>query len=773
MDDTLQIKQEWARRSGLLPIRLSPTDDKRQYILLDGGLHDFCLDLTGEEAEPSSYYSAAWSSDVKNYIAVRGNEAIVYNWCREKTEKVKLAVVKEKFSNFLKILNSISYRTSDDVTPFILGLFSQLRNLTQERRDPIDSLNLLFKLLITLREDEFSQDTCARWGIKNVDEPKGFDRIRDSFRRGVRNICPNLDYILRHGSGPLFETAHREAMYFNLQLDLFEGVSSKLTYAEQSKYTGIHYTPRYLVRGIVENALKMMDMTSPKITIFDPACGSGAFLQEVLKQLREYDYHGEIILKGVDISQIAVQTARFLLMYENRTQWNGNIKLEIHQGDSLTLDWGNNDLILMNPPFISTELIKDKNTKEAVNEVLSDFVMKRRPNMAAAFFYKAIKSLAPQGIIGTVLPSSILVQEQYMPLRGFVYDTMQLNTIAQLGNFVFENALTDTSFIIATKHEHEQYIPLNIWCSNRQQSAYEAMKGWRKMQHDNASMRIAEDYNIYIPSQFPIVDKKWKVLPQEDDLFNQKLLLRLQAGDLQKISNIFDVHQGAIKGNKDLFEINSRDYESLSKSERRLFRPIASTQTIMEGYVEKKSYIWYPYDHSGPILHDEEELKRYDWSYNWLVQYKQELSNRSGNIKNWWDLTRPRTELFNRNEHFLCSKRSGGAQSFAIAPEGFVVEEGNVFLFKNDKYCENDKFFYLAFFASSTFQRLLRIHARPLQAGYDLGKIQIKDIPIVDVGQSGIRENEMYHRLVNYGKEYAEGYVARRDYFDQYVKDFY
>ncbi|MCR4573023.1 MAG: N-6 DNA methylase [Lentisphaeria bacterium] len=773
MDNTLQIKQEWAGRSGLLPIHLSPRDNKMQFILLDGGLHDFCLDLTREQAEPSDYYSAAWSSDVKNYIAVRDDEAIVYNWCREKTEKVKLAVVKEKFSSFLKILNSISYRTSDDVTPFILGLFSQLRNLTKERRNPIESLNLLFKLLITLREDNLSQDTCNRWGIENVEEPNGFDRIIESFRRGVRNINPNLDYILRHGSGPLFETAHREAMYFDLQLDLFEGVSSKLTYAEQSKYTGIHYTPRYLVRSIVENALKMMDMTSPKITIFDPACGSGAFLQEVLKQLRESNYTGEILLKGYDISPLAVQTARFLLMYENRTQWNNSIKFDIRTVDSLTIDWGNNDLILMNPPFISSELIKDKVTKDAVNEVLSDLDMKRRPNMAAAFFYKAIKSLDPQGIIGTVLPSSILVQDQYMPLRGFVNDTMQLNTVAQLGNFVFENALTDTSFIIATKHEHEQYIPLNIWCNNRQQSAYEAMKGWRKMQYDNSSTCIVDDYNIYIPSHFPIVDKKWKVLPQKDDLFNQKLILRLQAGDLQRISNIFDVRQGAIKGNKDLFEINSRDYESLSKSERRLFRPIASTQTIMEGYVEKKSYIWYPYDHSGPILHDEEDLKRYDWSYNWLVQYKRELSNRSGNIKNWWDLTRPRTELFNHNEHLLCSKRSGGSHSFAIAPESFVVEEGNVFLFRNNKYCEDDKYFYLALLSSSIFQRLLSIYARPLQAGYDLGKIQIKDIPIVDVGQSGIRENEMYHRLVNYGKEYAEGYIARRDYFDQYVNLFY
>ena len=104
---------------------------------------------------------------------------------------------------------------------------------------------------------------------------------------------------------------------------------------------------------------------------------------------------------------------------------------------------------------------------------------------------------------------------------------------------------------------------------------------------------------------------------------------------------------------------------------------------------------------------------------------------------------------------------------------GCVVEEGNVFLFRNEKYCEEDKYFYLAFFSSSVFHRLLSIYARPLKAGFDLGKVQIKDIPVVDVAQPGIRETVEYSQLVKYGKEYAEGYKGRRDYFDKYVLAFF
>ncbi len=772
MNHRVNETQFWAEGSGLLPIRLSPVNDKAQYILLDGGLYDFCLDLTGEDSNTANYYSAAWSSDVKNYISVHADKATVYNWSRQRPESVPLAVLQDKFQAFLKILNSTSYRTSDDVTPFILGLFAQLRNLTLERREPVDALNLLFKLLISLEEDDLSQATCDRWEINNVVEPNGFDALRESIRMGVRQIKPELDYILRHGSGPLFETAHREALYFDPQFNLFGEISSRLGYASQPKYTGVHYTPRYLVRSIVENALKSINLDSPNLTILDPACGSGAFLQEVLKQLREKNYHGQIHLKGFDISPMAEQTAKFLLKYENRRQWNNRVTVDIRCQDSLVEDWGENDLILMNPPFISSELIKDADTKQRVNDLLAELQMKKRPNMAAAFFYRAIQSLKHDGVLGAVLPSSLFVQDQYMPLREATRQMMKLETVAQLGNFVFSEALTDTSFLLARKQNDAAYVPLNIWCSNREQSAFEAMRGWRKMQYDNAPQRINEHFNIYTPTRFPIVKESWKVLPQEDDFFSQTIKARELQGDLRPLSSIFDVRQGIIKGNRNLFEIDEFEYEGLPKGEKRLYRPLASSQTIVNGHVKWGAYIWYPYSKEGLLIHAEEELQQYEQSYNWLIPHKDTLLTRKG-VNNWWELTRARAELFRRKEPLLCSKRSGDIHCFAVAPTGMVVEEGNVFIFRNEKYCEEDKYFYLAFFSSTVFHRMLCIYARPLKAGFDLGKVQIKDIPIVDVSQPGIRETVEYRDLVNYGKEYAEGYKGRRDYFDRNVFAFF
>jgi hypothetical protein len=192
----------------------------------------------------------------------------------------------------------------------------------------------------------------------------------------------------------------------------------------------------------------------------------------------------------------------------------------------------------------------------------------------------------------------------------------------------------------------------------------------------------------------------------------------------------------------------------------------------MSGYTKEGIYIWYPYSRTGLIVTSEEELKEFEWSYNWLLPHKKILQTRTG-VNHWWELTRPRIETFGRNESLLCSKRFGGSHSFAITPEHYVVEEGNIFLFKNNNYLEEDKYFYLSFFSSTLFQRMLAIYARPLMAGYDLGKIQIKDIPIIDVAKSGIRNTESYIKLVSFGKDCASGYAALRNYIDQYVFAFY
>lgn len=773
MPTRLQDKRDWAIDSGLMPMHLAPHNEGERYIMLDGGYYEFCLDLDAEGGTESEYNSYAWSSDVKNYIRVAENDVTVYNWKSHRSDTMKLALIEQKFNQFLKIINSTSINSSDDVTPFLLGLFAQLRNLTQETKQPKEAMNLLFKLLVSIEEEHLDAEVCRRWSIIDTVLPNGFDMLVESIRKGPLQIKPNLDYILRHGSGRLFEVAHRTALSFNPQWDLFGGISTELTLADSSSYSSLHYTPRYLVRSIVENSLKQLNKDLDRIRIFDPACGSGAFLQEALKQLKELNFPGKIEVIAFDNSDMAVSTTKFLLSYEQRKQWNEQqltYQVDIH--DSVVTDWPECDLLLMNPPYIAMELMKDSETKDAVRETLKDLNMKKRPNMAAAFLYKAVKTLGANGVLGTVLPSSLLLLEQYQSLREAVRSMCDLDIIAKLGNFAFSDALTDASIVIAKRQNPTHSIPLTVWCKNQEGVPFNAIRGLRKMQYDNLTSRIEDDYNIYTPSRFPVVGETWNTIPMKDDRLVQQLKVRVGTGDLKPLSEVFIVKQGIITGIRDIFEISDIQHDNIPEKEKKLFRNIASSLTIEDGQIRKDTYLWYPYNKKGLIVETEDQLRQFEWVYNWLEPHKIDLLKRSG-IKNWWEPTRPRTWQFEPAMR-LCSKRFGDSTSFAIAPSDFVIKDGNAFLFKSDNVIKSDYYFYLAYFSSSTFEHLLSIYARTLMKGYDLGNRNIKDIPIVDVtGNPNIRTSYAYQKLVELAEMYSEGIPIRKDKFGYLVDSFY
>lgn len=355
-------KNDWAELSGLMPIQIDPTKKIQRFIMLDGGIYDFCLDFSEENWSKEKYNSIAWSSNTKNYVYVNNDEVLVYNWLLPNVERLPCNIVREKFNQFLRILNSNSYRSSDDVTPFILDIFRSIRNQTGERKEPVEALHILYALLVSLEENNLNTETLKKWGLpENIETPQNFEEYVERLKQGSCKIKPILDLILRHGSGLLFQEAHRIALGFSKQLSLFGGYSSDIHLVEES-YSSIHYTPLYLARSIVEKSIEGLDLTKNEIKVLDPACGSGTFLMEVLKQLKEKNYVGHIIVEGWDSSLCAVNSTKFLLAYESRTQWReGQLEFSVKNvRDSLQENWNSSyDLILMNPPFVSMELLKE------------------------------------------------------------------------------------------------------------------------------------------------------------------------------------------------------------------------------------------------------------------------------------------------------------------------------------------------------------------------------------------------------------------------------
>jgi type I restriction-modification system DNA methylase subunit len=764
----------WRQQSGLYPILMNPKISENKFIMLNGGNKDFCLQTISPANDNVPYFADSWSTNTKNFVVLDRNNVRVYNWYDNKTEEYPLKQIEENVNKFFAYLFSRSYKTPSDAVPFIIGIFRELRNFTREK-DPEESLNLLFRLLISIDED-YSKIDSTKWEIDDsVIVPSNFDYYVGRIRQAVNSIRPNRDLILRHVSGALFQEAHKEVIYFDPQTDLFGGFSNKLI-TKNDNYSSVHYTPQYLARSIVENCLKQIDLqNNNSLKIFDPACGSSEFLIETLKQLKHLNYRGKVKVIGWDTSKSAICTSKFLLKHEQQTQWdNDTLKYEIKQiVDSLTEQWDNDyDLIVMNPPFVSWELLKDRNKKEAILNTLGSSYERKRPNIAGAFFYKATKSLNKNGVIGCVLPYSLLTSGIYTKMRNEIKEELSIHLVAKLGNYVFEDALTDVSFFIGKKGESIEPVKL-VWSKNEKGVAQDVLLDLRKMEANNRPAIEKNNYSIYSTPKFPLNTDDWKVISLKNNTFKQDLDRFVIDGKLCPVEKIFAVSQGALSGVKNIFKISSEDYSLLPKSEQNFFRPVIVNRSIKCGQLKTSEFIWFPYNENGIMLKNESELETVSFAQKILIPNKEKLAKREG-IKEWWSLTRPRNWQFGKGMRFY-SCRFGNSDSFAIDITGnCVVEEGNAFI-PVRKFDNDDYYFYLACFSSNVFDLLLSIYSKQLAGGiwYDLGAKYIKNIPMPNVHLQDVKESDPYRRLVELGKELERGNAYVKHAIGDVVKTYY
>ncbi len=745
----------WRKNFGLFPMYIKPTN-KSQYALLNGGQKDFCIDLHPDD-DVNQFNSYAWSANTKNYLAVSDDYVIIYNWLKDNPERIKIDDIENNITAFYGYLGQQTYHTGNDVVPFVINLFRKMRNLTCEKSSPQDALNLLYTLLISLEQDLDHLD-YEKWAVAKVELPHQFERFAEELKEGIGRAKPDLGIILRHCSGPIFQEAHRVVQTFYPDRDLFGDVSSKII-SSSKEYTSSHYTPQYVARSIVEQCLKRKDLTLGNITIFDPACGSAEFLVEVLKQLHDKQYSGSIAVKGWDCSESAISTSKFLLNYEKEKNWQDKLSIDLQLvQDSLTEDWGtDNDIILMNPPFISWELL-NKGQREIVSGCLSGNVSK--PNQAIAFFKKAIDTLSDNGILGCVTPTSLFESDAYMDIRNQLKEEIHPHFAAKLGNFIFDNALTDVSLYVGQKLENAFADSKLLWCRNENGVAQEALCSLRKIEAGGLIEKATEKYSIYSPISYPDIDGSWKIVSKQDSSLKEKLNNALLSGFLVRLQSVFSVKQGIRTGGNDQFVIGADDYEKMSDHEKGYYRKSVDNEAISFSKLTAKNYVWFPYNNSGLIITSEEQLEaECPNTFQRLVKYKDKLRSRSSlNDKDcWWALSRHRKWLL-KKECRLVSTEFGSTKSFSLDVKGnYVVERGYAWIPKRE-FKPSDYYFYLALFSSSSFGKLLSIYTRQLAGGdwYDFAARYTNLIPIPNVHTQGIRESMPYSELVALGKAISE-----------------
>ncbi|MDT3404292.1 hypothetical protein [Mucilaginibacter terrae] len=242
--------------------------------------------------------------------------------------------------------------------------------------------------------------------------------------------------------------------------------------------------------------------------------------------------------------------------------------------------------------------------------------------------------------------------------------------------------------------------------------------------------------------------------------------------------DIFNVKQGIRLGSS-LFKITHNELNNLPLNERAYFRPAIDNDSVKNGQLSERNFIWYPYDVNGLVIATEEELiaKAPQYYQSTLLPNKAVLKERARkDLNNWWCLSEHRAWL-RSTEPRLVSTEFGRSDSFAFDKSGhFVVERGNGWIPKKDFSSIDDYYFYLAIFSSRFFDNLLSIYSKQLAGGnwFDLGKKYTDEIPIPNINDIEVKSSKGYHKLVQVGLELSIGNLHVKSIADEFtVKYFY
>lgn len=326
--------------------------------------------------------------------------------------------------------------------------------------------------------------------------------------------------------GHIFENSLNELDEIRAQL---EGTPVDKAKTKRKK-EGVYYTPKYITKYIVENTVgrlcrekreelaivdeeytdavrrqtktrqALLDKLTAyrewllQLTICDPACGSGAFLNQALEfliaehhavdELQSRLFGDAMVLSdldksilennlyGVDLNEESVEIARLSLWLRtarpNRTL--NDLSANIKVGNSLindpavagdkAFDWhrefphvfakGGFDVVIGNPPygvqFNSIEKMFLKTYK----------TFKYRFESYIYFFEKAIDITNEKAVIGYITPVLWLNLENCEPLRNLLFTLTNLLTINVIGENVFQEAIVNTLIVILTKENKNQ-----------------------------------------------------------------------------------------------------------------------------------------------------------------------------------------------------------------------------------------------------------------------------------------------------------------------------
>lgn len=542
--------------------------------------------------------------------------------------------------------------------------------------------------------------------------------------------------------GHIFENSLNEIESINAEI---EGTSFDKQKTKRKK-DGVFYTPKYITKYIVDNTvgklctekkaeLKIVDEdytpnrqkeTKKKLlaaldkyrewllqlTILDPACGSGAFLNQALDFLiKEHHYIDELQTKllggslvfpniettvlenniyGVDLNEESVEIAKLSLWLRTaqpRRKLN-DLSSNIKCGNSLidskavagdkAFKWeaefpeifnkGGFDIVIGNPPYVSKTFNESEKSYFLKNYQTAQYQL----DLYISFMELGTNKLKDEGLISYIVPNSWLKNLMFDKCRNFVLKNLFINEIIPNLENIFIDASVDTLIFVSTKNKNNnKSIDIGFFKN------LEFVK------------KHTVDQNRFLKNDKFIFDVE--IAKEAEPIFKKiksKSTILGKISDVTRGVNPYDKYRG-----QDEFTIKNRLYHSDYKKDE-TFLP-----EIRGKHVNRYSLEW---DGTSYISYGE-----------WLAA--------------------PREDKFFRGNRIICRQVLGKNLNCTIIDTPFIIDQ-SVFIAKFDTTQSQkvDPYFVLAQLTSKLISYYFRFKANEFDALFPKIKIgEYKNLPVI------------------------------------------
>ena len=370
-----------------------------------------------------------------------------------------------------------------------------------------------------------------------------------------------------------------------------------------NKELGGIYTPQFIASFFAKYLSRMVsDERLTKLTVADPACGSGIFLRAAMEQkLLASSMKPELAassalhsLFGVDIDENAVAASRLSLALLHLAA-TGELpdQVPIFQGDSMESfadpaeSYERFDAVMVNPPFVRTEL-QTRFVRDTIR-LHADFGVRGKLDTYLAFVVFSIRALKPGGLGCFVVPQTLLTSDNLKSVRDWITEQAWVRVVADLSAIrIFDAGVYVALLVVERKSDSRLAAPpvAVIRCQRNVGMALDDLL-------ENRFIRTSS-HAVFRSGQDSLDRPTWSVpLPEE-----MHLLGKLES--MRRLNDFAVVRAGVITGADDVFIV---DAHKVPEGEEEIYAPYMPDTSIGQ-YVlphETGKRMLYPHIDGVPV----------------------------------------------------------------------------------------------------------------------------------------------------------------------------